>query len=485
PTLEALAYLQLQYILALPNIPTNIHDGILGEGVRDRGLWAPFNWPYYDIPDRINLVEITVAQRTIGQGITWWKNSPIHNEAATNPYYREVGVAALPYRYGTVFVAVLGGRPGVLPALVHPDGETLYLTQEHFWTQSPTSIGFIRAVRLLDEDQAPLGSWQPWRATLPLPEEFSGEILYVEYTDGSRTVTTPVNLATDIIRLPSQAAPDARLESVVAARPTPPESALVTLLAAEEHQLALKVDVAEPVYLADFHMFALVQDTIPVDRRFSEVFPDQRYALPGMCFILRVEGTTPALPESCTGAIALFPVSAEGAFWYDSAQGRRASLFVLSARGQLLGDCRDAAVDCVFSVGASTRENATIREVSRTIELIYSPGSFALINRGNQPLNLFGLAFVSGNARLPIGIWNVATGSAPLGFFPADDCLQTWGFTDPRQPKPASCNVRHAWTTVGQSQKIWLEGTFDVIYNNQTVTTCEVSAGQCVFELPG
>ncbi len=487
PTLEALAYLQLQYILALPNIPTNMHDGILGEGVRDRGLWAPFSWPYYDVPDRINLVEITVAQRTIQQGITWWKNSPIHNEAATNPYYREVGVAALPYRYGTVFVAVLGGRPDVLPALVHPDGETLYLTQEHFWAQSPTSIGYARAVRLLDADREPLGNWQPWRATLPLPEGIDpAGTIYVEYTDGSKTVTTAVDLTTDIIRLPStQSIPSVNIENVTIARSAPPESAVITLVALEPGQLALQVAVSEPVFMADFHFFALAQDTIPVDRRFSAAFPNQRYALPGTCFVLRVEEAHAALPEACGGAVVLYPVSAADAFWYDNAQERPARMFILSERGRLLSDCRDATSACVFSVAASTSATGRLREVSRTIELVYSPSSFALINRGGQFLNLFGLVFTGANGRLPIGIWNISAGSAPLGAFPSDDCLQAWGFGDSRQPKPTGCNVRHAWTTVGASQKIWLEGTFDVIYNNQTVTTCEASAGQCIFELPG
>lgn len=485
PTLEALAMLQLQYILSKPDIPKNIHDGILGEGVRDRGLWEPFSWPYYDVPERIDLVEITVAQRTIRQGITWWKNSPIHNEAATNPYYREAGVAALPYKYGTVFVAVLGGRPDVLPALVHPDGETLYLTQEHFWTQSPTSIGFVRRVRLLDSDRTPLGDWQPWQATLDMPE-VSGTILYVEYSDGNRIVTTEVNLNTDVISLPGYPAPGASTLPVAATEITPPESALITLLEASADQFVVQATVSEPVYLADFHIFSLVREQNPVDKTFSQAFPGQNYAAPDSCFVLRIEGSRAALPEGCSGPVLTFPVLEKDAFWYDPAREDRAMMFILSQRGRLLADCQEAAADCVFSVAASTTAAGEAeQEVTRTIELIYSPLSFTLVNRGGQPLNLLGLTFANETGRLPIGVWNIATSSAPLGFFPADDCLQTWGFNDPKQPKPGSCGVRHAWVTVTDSQKVWLEGTFDVIYNGATLATCEASANQCVFELPG
>jgi uncharacterized protein YkwD len=48
-----------------------LHDGLTGEKPRDRALWAPYNWPYYTIPARVSLEEITVAQRTVERGITW------------------------------------------------------------------------------------------------------------------------------------------------------------------------------------------------------------------------------------------------------------------------------------------------------------------------------------------------------------------------------------------------------------------------------
>lgn len=486
-TLEALAYLQLQYLLTKPDIPKNIHDGILGEGIRDRALWEPFSWPYYDIPERINVVEISVAQRTIRQGITWWKNSPIHNESATNPYYREAGVAALPYEYGTIFVAVLGGRPDVLPALVHPDGQTLYLTQESFWGQSPTSIGAVREIRLLDSDGTPLGDWQAWQDTLSLPE-VSGDTLTVEYTDGRSTVTTEVNLTTDVISLPNyESAEEEQTELAAETETLPPETADLTMLAADAQQLTLQATVPEPVYLANFHLFALPIGANPVDQPFTSMFPGLGYAAPNACFILTAESADLSRPEECTGPLIAFSVPDAEVFWYDPAREARTTMFVISEKGRLLADCQDAKTVCTFQVeaySAALGPEGGEPPVSRTLELIYNPGSFALLNRGGQHLNLFGLEFVGETGSLPIETWNVATSSAQIGYFPADGCLQTWGVNNPKQPKPSSCDVRHAWTTINANQIIWVKDTFEVQYNGATLATCEASAGQCVFELP-
>ncbi len=131
------------------------------------------------------------------------KNSPVHNAAATNPNYREVGVAALPYAYGTVFVAVLAGRPNVLPALLHPDGKTLYLTRETYsGARGGGYLANVTGVRVLDSDgTTPLIDWQAWQPTLTLPRP-SGNLITVEYTDGRQTVRTEVDRTRDIFPLP-------------------------------------------------------------------------------------------------------------------------------------------------------------------------------------------------------------------------------------------------------------------------------------------
>ena len=240
PTLEALAMLQARYLLAQDDIPPNIHDGITGERPRQRARWDPYNWPYYDIPARLNLEEISVAQHTVEEGIDWWKHSDIHRRAATNPNYREVGVVALPYAYGTLFVAVLGGRPNVFPALIHPDGRTLYLTRETYWgARGDSYLVNVTEVRLLEANRTPLTDWQPWQATLPMPA-ISGDTFYVEYTDGEQTVATEVDVHQDIFPLPDY------VRALAALTPTPEALTILTSSAGPDEP----VDGADVVLMA-------------------------------------------------------------------------------------------------------------------------------------------------------------------------------------------------------------------------------------------
>jgi hypothetical protein len=499
-TLEALAWFQLEHILALPDIPPNIHDGILQEGPRDRALWPPFEWPYYDIPARLNLVEIIVAQKTVQQGIDWWKHSDIHRRAATNPNYREVGVAALPYPNGTVFVAVLGGRPDVLPATIHPDREALYLTRESFWgaTAGNGYLVNITDVRLLDSDETPLTDWQPWRATLPMPE-VSGDHLYVEYTDGDLTVQTEVNLERDVFLLPGyeeELAPFSTMSAsamgllVAEATETQGEigGAELTLTVNGAESLLFEVETAGTLFLDDFQIFALLADVPTVVWPFAEAFDSVQYAGPGSCFIYAVEGTALDLPESCTGLVVAKQIPPEDVFWIDTAWEVQAPMFVLNMRGGLLANCRDAAAACTFHLDAAPIPagfgGEVAQPVSREIWLVYSPRSLAVINSGGQFLNLYGLTLQQGSSQVDATDWRQSNPSADLGYFPANDCLQVGVLGRGSPVKPAECHIRHAWFSVNPSQAFWEEGEFEVLFNGAPVTTCQASAGKCVFQLP-
>lgn len=491
PTLEALAWLQAEYLLSLPNLPENIHDGILGEGPRERALWEPYNWPYYGIESRINLVEITVAQRTVAQGIDWWKHSDIHRQAATNPNNREVGVAALPYPYGTVFVAVLGGRPNVLPALIHPDGSTLYLTRETFWgAVGDEYMTSITGVRLLDSDRTPLTDWQRWRATLPMPE-VSGDRLFVEYTDGDRTITTEVSLQDDVFPLPEY------VDALVALTPTPEASTILTSEAAAQNvnavdvrltgspdMLMLETDAPASLYLSDFRIFALLAEAPPSVTIFSEAFGGSRFAGPQSCYVFLAAGTAFELPDSCAGLVVLNEVPADAVFWYDSAQGVPSHLFVLSDRGRLLADCPADAGDCTFRVKAAPLGAGDgAAPITRELRLLYDSSSLAVLNNSGQHLNLFGLSMTDGTTTLDMTAWRTGASTASLGAFPTGGCLQVWEYGFPRQPKPPGCDVRHSWITVPPGDGFWVN-TFEVYYKGQLLATCEADAGECVFELP-
>jgi len=205
PTLEALALLQAEYLLTLDDIPSGnpIHEGRQGEGVRERALWSPYNWPTYGRVDRIAVVEIAYVGQKVDNALGFWQGSEVHRTAALNPAYREIGVAAVPHPYGYVFIVVLGSQPNVLPVLPDTNAGILYLSNEAFWGSQVN--GWIRdatQVRLLNEDRQPLSDdWMAWQPTLPIPQG-TGNKLYVEFSDGVTQVETEVNLETDRVLLP-------------------------------------------------------------------------------------------------------------------------------------------------------------------------------------------------------------------------------------------------------------------------------------------
>lgn len=500
PTLEALAWLQLDYLLAQPNLPARelLHDGLTGEKPRDRALWAPYNWPYYTIPARVSLEEITVAQRTVERGITWWKNSPVHNAAATNPNYREVGVAALPYAYGTVFVAVLAGRPNVLPALLHPDGKTLYLTRETYsGARGGGYLANVTGVRVLDSDgTTPLIDWRSWQPTLTLPRP-SGNVITVEYTDGRQTVRTEVDRTRDIFPLPDYVdalrptgagMTGAASATILTARTAGDRVAAAGAeLALSPDSLLLRISTTGPLYLANIQFLVLQAAAPPTIVRLSDLFGDSRAAGPGSCFLYQVTGRPVTIPQGCTGQVVLQQVAPEGVFWYDSAQAQAWGLFVVSDRGKPLADCRTPGGPCLFNIPAGAAPAGAAGgalPVTRQVRLIYDANSFTLLNIGGQRLDISGLSFSNGTQTLHASVWNTPSNTASLYSFPSGDCLQVWPQNVRQQAHPTGCKVRHAWVAVRANQTFWTGGAFEVRASGTTIGTCQTEAGECVVDLP-
>lgn len=191
PTLERMAYDQASYILTLPSIPVGgaIHTGATGAGPMERAQFPQYAWPAYGRTDYTAIGEIAYVGRSADAARRFWETSNIHRTAALNPGYREIGVAALPHRFGYVYIVVLGSRPNVLPAIADENTDTLYLSNERYtWARSPWIRNVLR-VRLFDADGRPLSSdWLNWQPELPLPE-VAGEELFVEYTDADNVVT--------------------------------------------------------------------------------------------------------------------------------------------------------------------------------------------------------------------------------------------------------------------------------------------------------
>lgn len=188
PVLDRMALAQATYILSLPSIPVegNIHLGLMGETPPQRARLPQYNWPdYNNDPQNTAVGEIAYVGASVSAARNFWENSTIHRNTVLNSTYREVGVAALPHKYGRLYFVDFGARPDVLPAIADTRTKTLYLSNERYSYARAPMIRNALQVRLFDADGRPLtDSWIDWKSSMPLPDT-SGDKLYVEYTDGA------------------------------------------------------------------------------------------------------------------------------------------------------------------------------------------------------------------------------------------------------------------------------------------------------------
>lgn len=206
-TLDDLAMLQAIYVSTQRPYPDGpaIHRGRNGELVKERAVWEPYAWPTYGRADQIAIEEIA-AIRTLDGAIDFWHSSSPHRRAATNPTYREVGIAALPISRGDhIYVVVLGSQPGVLPSLYNPETGMIHMTRERYpfaagypGLQTPSQVRFFDAAGrpMLD------GAWVDWAEEMPVPEGAGGKI-YLLLSDGTHDAITEVDLTRDVIWLPA------------------------------------------------------------------------------------------------------------------------------------------------------------------------------------------------------------------------------------------------------------------------------------------
>jgi|FLYN01.1.fsa_nt_gi uncharacterized protein YkwD len=199
-TLQAMAFRQAYYLSTLSEIPSGnaMHLGPSGENVRERALYPEFNWPSY--AGNAAVAEVGYVGRP-ESALEFWRGSSLHYETITNAVVREVGAAAVPHVWGHVYIVVFGSRPNVLPALVDPRSNQLYLTQDT-WKFGPGNIPPMQ-VMLFDSAGRALnnGAWMDWSPTIPLPPDSTGSV-YVLYNDGSSLSMAEVDLTRDLVLLP-------------------------------------------------------------------------------------------------------------------------------------------------------------------------------------------------------------------------------------------------------------------------------------------
>ena len=223
-TLTELAAYQANYLTSLPSLPppTELHIGPQGREPHERAVEAPFLWPHYALPEQVSIGE-NAAQGNVDFAIQYWQGSPIHTRTALNPDYREVGVAVKPYKDSHIFIAVFGGRPNVLPALIDPrDGQTIYLTNETFrFASFYDAMQTATEVQLFDADGRPINEEGfDWAETIAAPTDAGNEVFLLINDAENHTIISPIHLAEDTVILPeallAAATPQPTVEAIAA-----------------------------------------------------------------------------------------------------------------------------------------------------------------------------------------------------------------------------------------------------------------------------
>lgn len=244
PVLEKMAIDQATYILSLPGIPPGsaIHNGATGEGPAARALLPKYSWPSYGDPLFTAVGEIAYVGANAQNAYTYWDSSAVHHNTALNPAYREIGVAALPHRFGHIYIVVFGSRPDVLPAIADMQNKTLYLSNERYSGARPPWIRNAVQVRLFDSEGKSIEpDWHPWQRTIPLPANM-GSKLFVAYSDGaSGMVISEVSLLSSdqtalpvMTNMPTSAPTQMPSPSRTAAAPTTTAAPLVVTATAQQ-----------------------------------------------------------------------------------------------------------------------------------------------------------------------------------------------------------------------------------------------------------
>lgn len=243
-TLTAMAQAQAEYLASLPRFPDDFHAGRRGESPPERAITVPYNWPDYGRAERVAIGEIAHVGSGAGACVRYWQGSDIHSRTVRNSAYREIGVGVVSHEYGYIFIVVFGARPNVLPVLVDPVENMLYLSNENY-TWAPSGDGWIHEagqVRLFDAEGRPLSQdWMTWETAMPLPEN-AGDHVYAAFTDGDLQVLSPVDLSADRVLLPHTLAlfdGAAVASAPPTATPVPPSATRVPAATAETASTAV------------------------------------------------------------------------------------------------------------------------------------------------------------------------------------------------------------------------------------------------------
>lgn len=197
-TLAKMARDQANYVLSFPTLPSDIHRDANGKYPMERALDKKYNWPFYAIAARMAIGENTYAGASEAVAVKWWQGSTVHKNTIENAGYREIGIVSLPHTYGKLFVIVLGARPDVLPALIDPTTNTMYLSTEQYkFSDGGNWIRQVQEYQILESPLSPINEsgWQPFAPTVPAPDK---QQFTLALRGGGKVVMTQIDVSENI-----------------------------------------------------------------------------------------------------------------------------------------------------------------------------------------------------------------------------------------------------------------------------------------------
>ncbi|MEP6987466.1 MAG: hypothetical protein ABI970_17815 [Chloroflexota bacterium] len=116
------------------------------------------------------------------------------------------------------------------------------------------------------------------------------------------------------------------------------------------------------------------------------------------------------------------------------------------------------------------------------VKLLYDKAAFNVLNQSNYAMSLAGVTF-----RSTSGTWDARKwGPSIYISLPVANCLRLRDASSGQHTPPAVCsNHIYGLIEIGKPAMFWVNTDhFDVIHNDQTIATCDTSAGECDVYIP-
>lgn len=364
-TLSEMARAQADYVLSLPSIPYGaaIHYGPDGKHERQRALI--FGWPHYSTEEQVAVGEVAYAGGSMDAALGFWNGSDIHHRTIINDTFREIGAAVVPYSGGDLYIVVVGGRPGVLPALLDGDSGTLYLTSERYrWAASGDWMQAVTQVQLSDgPDTVSDDNWLPWQVNVPAPEE-ANRPLFVALSDGLRQLIERVTVGSQALWFPSsgeQSADAGDTEETETPQPSPTAAPTSAPQAATEEPASMPAGGADVLILYDGSSLSVINisgeaaniaslemvadsGVFPVTRWESQwlAAPLSAFPSPDCLQVWALGEGDPGQPTDCRYRRSVIYIPPVDRFWLDGPFEVQQNGDVLASCGAGLGFCEVA-----------------------------------------------------------------------------------------------------------------------------------------------